>query len=116
MVELKGFEEPWAPAADGAKHGAGKNRATWAEEREAKRRELGYETQPYCVIIGGGQGGIALGARLRQLGVPTIIVEKNDRAGRQLAQPLQVALPARPGLVRPSALSAVPRKLAGVRA
>ena len=33
------------------------------------------------LIIGGGQGGIALGARLRQLGVPTIIVEKNGRAG-----------------------------------
>ena len=37
--------------------------------------------QPYCLIIGGGQGGIALGARLKQLGVPTIIVEKNARAG-----------------------------------
>ncbi len=33
------------------------------------------------MIIGGGQGGIALGARLRQLGVPTIIVEKNARPG-----------------------------------
>ena len=33
------------------------------------------------VIIGGGQGGIALGARLRRLGVPTIIVEKNERPG-----------------------------------
>jgi len=33
------------------------------------------------VIIGGGQGGIALGARLRRLGVPTIILEKNRRAG-----------------------------------
>ena len=33
------------------------------------------------VIIGGGQGGIALGARLRQLGVPTIIVERNERPG-----------------------------------
>ena len=32
-------------------------------------------------IIGGGQGGIALGARLRQLGVPTIIVERNERPG-----------------------------------
>jgi putative flavoprotein involved in K+ transport len=37
--------------------------------------------QPYCVIIGGGQGGIALGARLKRLGVPTIILEKNARAG-----------------------------------
>ena len=33
------------------------------------------------MIIGGGQGGIALGARLRQLGVPTIIVERNERPG-----------------------------------
>ena len=33
------------------------------------------------VIIGGGQGGIALGARLRQLGVPTIIIDRNPRPG-----------------------------------
>jgi putative flavoprotein involved in K+ transport len=33
------------------------------------------------VIIGGGQGGIALGARLKRLNVPTIIVEKNERPG-----------------------------------
>ena len=39
------------------------------------------DVQPYCLVIGGGQGGIALGARLRRLGVPTIIVEKNARAG-----------------------------------
>jgi putative flavoprotein involved in K+ transport len=37
--------------------------------------------QPYCVIVGGGQGGIALGAGSRQLKVPTIIVEKNERPG-----------------------------------
>ena len=33
------------------------------------------------MIVGGGQGGIALGARLRQLDVPTIIVERNERPG-----------------------------------
>ena len=82
MVELKGFEE--AKGFDrplGAKHGAGKNRQSWAEEREREAQELGYKTQPYVLVIGGGQGGIALGARLRQLGVPAIIVEKNDRPG-----------------------------------
>ena len=47
----------------------------------ARREELGYDTQPYVVIVGGGQGGIALGARLRQLQVPTIIVERNARPG-----------------------------------
>jgi putative flavoprotein involved in K+ transport len=82
MVELKGHEEPAGFARPlGAKHGAGKNRATWLEEREAEARELGYSRQPYVLIVGGGQGGIALGARLRQLGVPTIIAEKNDRPG-----------------------------------
>ncbi|WP_223422837.1 NAD(P)/FAD-dependent oxidoreductase [Tateyamaria pelophila] len=82
MTELKGHEEPLGYERPlGAKHGAGKGRPTWAEEREKEQTELGYETQPYTVIIGGGQGGIALGARLRQLGVPTIIVEKNDRPG-----------------------------------
>lgn len=67
MVELKGHEEHKGFTRPlGAKHGAGKHRPTWKEEREAEARELGYTTQPYVVIIGGGQGGIALGARLRQ--------------------------------------------------
>ena len=35
------------------------------------------------LVVGGGQGGIALGARLRQLGVPTIIVDKRARPGDQ---------------------------------
>lgn len=82
MVELKGHEEPKGFNRPlGAKHGAGKNRASWKEEREREEAELGYKTQPYCLIIGGGQGGIALGARLRQLGVPTIIVEKTTSRG-----------------------------------
>ncbi|WP_305971348.1 MULTISPECIES: NAD(P)/FAD-dependent oxidoreductase [unclassified Mameliella] len=82
MAELKGHEEPKGfNRPMGAKHGASKNRTTWKEEREKEEAELGYATQPYCLIIGGGQGGIAMGARLRQLGVPTIIVERNDRPG-----------------------------------
>ncbi len=82
MTELKGHEEPLGFERPlGAKHGAGKHRLTWKEEREQEARELGYSKQPYTVIIGGGQGGIALGARLRQLGVPTIIIERNERPG-----------------------------------
>jgi putative flavoprotein involved in K+ transport len=82
MVELKGHEEPLGfDRSLGAKHGAAKHRPTWKEEREAEARDLGYVRQPEVLIVGGGQGGIALGARLRQLGVPTIIVERNDRPG-----------------------------------
>lgn len=80
--ELKGYEEPQGFERPlGAKHGAAKGRLTWLEEREEEARTLGYERQPYVVIVGGGQGGIALGARLRQLGVPTIVLEKNERPG-----------------------------------
>jgi putative flavoprotein involved in K+ transport len=82
MAELKGHEEHKGFSRPlGAKHGAGKHRPTWKEERESEARELGYTKQPYVLIIGGGQGGIALGARLRQLGVPAIIIEKNERPG-----------------------------------
>lgn len=82
MVELKGYEEPKGTRRPpGAEHGSSRNRRTWAEKRAEEARELGYVTQPYVVIIGGGQGGIALGARLRQLNVPTIIIEKNERPG-----------------------------------
>ncbi len=82
MSELKGFEEAKGGRRPmGAEHGAHTNRSSWLEQREREAAELGYERQPYCVIIGGGQGGIALGARLRQLNVPTIIIEKNARPG-----------------------------------
>ena len=82
MAELKGHEEGKGfNRPVGANHGADKHRPTWKEGRETEARELGYTEQPYVVIIGGGQGGIALGARLRQLGVPAIILEKNDKPG-----------------------------------
>ncbi|WP_335946415.1 NAD(P)/FAD-dependent oxidoreductase [Salipiger bermudensis] len=84
LQELKGFEENRGKRRPmGAEHGAAKNRKSWKEKREAEAAELGYTAQPYTVIIGGGQGGIALGARLRQLGVPTIVLDKHDRPGDQ---------------------------------
>lgn len=82
MSELKGHEEKSGFTRPlGAKHGQDLGAKTWKEEREEEARTLGYEKQPYVLVIGGGQGGIALGARLRQLGVPTIIVERNENAG-----------------------------------
>ncbi|WP_127805883.1 NAD(P)/FAD-dependent oxidoreductase [Hydrogenophaga sp. NH-16] len=82
MVELKGFEEKkGANRIKGAEHGVHKGRKSWLELRQDEQARLGYEDQPYVVIIGGGQGGIILAARLRRLGVPTIVVEKNPRPG-----------------------------------
>ena len=82
MQALDDFPEPRNHhRPKGAEHGANKQRETWLEAREREEAELGYTRQPYCVIIGGGQGGIGLGARLKQMGVPTIIIERNERAG-----------------------------------
>ena len=52
--------------------GIERGRLTWLERRQEEERELGVSRQPYCLVVGGGQGGLALGARLRRLGVPTI--------------------------------------------
>jgi putative flavoprotein involved in K+ transport len=82
LEELKGYEQGLGPhRPKGVVHGANQERTTWLEDREREAEELGHTTQPYVVIVGGGQGGIALGARLRQLRVPTIIVDRNPRPG-----------------------------------
>jgi len=84
LTELKGFEEPLgARRPKGAEHGISRHRKTWTEKREEEAQTLGYSAQPYVLVIGGGQGGIALGARLRQLGVPSIVIDKHDRPGDQ---------------------------------
>jgi putative flavoprotein involved in K+ transport len=82
LEELKGHEEHAGPhRPKGVEHGASPERLSWLEERRREAEELGYGSQPYVVIVGGGQGGIVLGARLRQLRIPTIIVERNARPG-----------------------------------
>ncbi|MGY1680102.1 flavin-containing monooxygenase [Geodermatophilus sp. SYSU D01176] len=84
LYELKGHEEPLRERRPmGAEHGANRERRTWRERREQEEAELGYTTQPYVLVVGGGQGGIALGARLRHLGVPALVIDKHARPGDQ---------------------------------
>lgn len=84
LQELKGHEEPRGTGRVlGAVHGSDPDTRSWAERREAEEAELGRTRQPYVLVVGGGQGGIALGARLRQLGVPSIVVDSHDRPGDQ---------------------------------
>lgn len=84
LRELKGHEESKGPRRPrGVVHGADPDRVTWSERRAEEERELGRSRQPYVLVVGGGQGGIALGARLRQLGVPALVVDKHERPGDQ---------------------------------
>jgi putative flavoprotein involved in K+ transport len=82
LMELKGFEEKAGPSREvGTEHGAFRNRVTWTDRRQADADELGVTRQPYVLIVGGGQGGIGLGARLKRIGVPALIVDAHERPG-----------------------------------
>lgn len=87
MPELKGFEaKKGTHRIKGAEHGAHKHRKSWLELRKEEQETLGYTEQPYVLIIGGGQGGIMLAARLRRLGVPTIVVRTRRPGHHRAAQ------------------------------
>ena len=84
LDELKGYEERRGPTRPkGVEHGAFKNRVTWKEKRTAEIEGIGRDRQPYVVVIGGGQGGIALGARLRALDIDHVVLDKHPRPGDQ---------------------------------
>jgi putative flavoprotein involved in K+ transport len=77
LRELKGFEEKHNHTRElGTQFVAERGRRTWLEKSASERKR-----DPYCVIVGGGQGGLALGARLKQLGVPTVILDRYARSG-----------------------------------
>ena len=69
------------PEKVGALRNSLPNHGTWADQRQ---KEIEFEgVEPYVVIVGGGQSGLDLGARLKLLDIPTLIVEKNSRVGDQ---------------------------------
>jgi putative flavoprotein involved in K+ transport len=71
LQELTGHEEPRGTRRPkGAVHGVDPERKSWSERLAEEDAAWGRTADPYILVVGGGQGGIALGARLRQLGVP----------------------------------------------
>lgn len=80
LQELRGFEEQTGsrrPTGLEYSHSfAGDN---WLDKR---RREQAFEhDRADVLIVGAGQGGLSLGARLQQMGVSTLLVERNARVG-----------------------------------
>ncbi len=50
-------------------------------KRPTRPQQLGMTEQPYCLIVGGGQNGLQLAARLKRLSVPTLVIDKLEKPG-----------------------------------
>jgi cation diffusion facilitator CzcD-associated flavoprotein CzcO len=80
VTELIGHEETNGHRRPrGVAHGVDRIQTNWADKRADHLRFENEE--PQVVILGAGQGGLTLAARLGQLGVSTLIIERNDRVG-----------------------------------
>lgn len=84
LAELKGFEEPLGTrrVSGMAEDPEGRGRS-WKQLLEDEAAGYGADKNPYVLVIGAGQSGLALGARLRMLGVPCLMVDKYPRIGDQ---------------------------------
>lgn len=82
LEELHGFEEPTGHnRPKGVAHSITKGRSTWLQRRQAETAALGVTEEPFTLIVGGGQGGIGLAARLKHLDVPTLVIDRYDAPG-----------------------------------
>jgi putative flavoprotein involved in K+ transport len=72
------------PETVGRRRPQGVHHGAWraaAQARAERPGVFGETAQPYCLIVGSGQGGLALAARLKQLAVPTLVIDRHPRPG-----------------------------------
>ncbi|BCT78265.1 K+ transport flavoprotein [Sinomonas cyclohexanicum] len=81
---LNAFPEPSGSRRErGAEHGVNVSTQNWLDRRRSRAETFGIDEQPYVLVVGGGQGGIGLAARLKRLGVPALVIDKHPRPGDQ---------------------------------
>ncbi|KAJ5883573.1 uncharacterized protein N7473_010459 [Penicillium subrubescens] len=79
---LKGAEEPLGkkrPEGTTESMPGGLAGGTWIERR-ARQKEF-LDAEPTVLVVGAGQAGLNMGARLQNLGLSCLIVDKHERIG-----------------------------------
>ncbi|KAJ5127031.1 hypothetical protein N7448_007810 [Penicillium atrosanguineum] len=82
LQELKGSEEPLGqrrPAGTTESMPGGLAGGTWIERRERQKEFL--DSEPTVLVVGAGQAGLNMGARLQNMSLSCLIVDKNERVG-----------------------------------
>jgi putative flavoprotein involved in K+ transport len=82
LQELSGHEFPLGPRRPSGvvKDPDGRN---WRDFLDQEATELGTTVEPFVLVVGAGQAGLAIGAGLRLLGVPCLLVDSFPRVGDQ---------------------------------
>ena len=80
LDEISGFEESIGTARPtGEAYSRDFNGPNWLDRRNIA---IAYEDRdPEVLVVGGGQAGLSIAARLTQLGVDTLIVDREERVG-----------------------------------
>ena len=80
LEELKGFEERIGTARPrGQSYSRDFRGPNWLDQRQAS---LAYaDRDPTVLVVGGGQAGLSIAARLKQLSIDTLIVDREPRIG-----------------------------------
>ena len=80
LEEIKGFEEQLdSNRPSGESYSRDFKGPNWRDLRDIDVRY--EERSPAVIVIGAGQAGLSIAARLRQLNVDTLVLEKNARVG-----------------------------------
>ncbi|WP_119419068.1 FAD-dependent oxidoreductase [Desertibaculum subflavum] len=80
LDELAGFEESRLQAKIGPEHFSRDFGApNWADQRAAAQAYA--DRDPAVLVIGGGQAGLSIAARLGRLGIDTLVVDRHERIG-----------------------------------
>ncbi|MCA1363596.1 NAD(P)-binding domain-containing protein [Bradyrhizobium sp. IC3069] len=80
LDELKGFEEQLGTSRPrGQAYSRDFRGPNWLDQRNAARAYADHD--PAVLVVGGGQAGLAIAARLKQLNVDTLIVDREMRIG-----------------------------------